>query len=167
MICALFVMLAVCSLALQISLFKIIHHKLYHILFGFLESANTNCIRNQNFSKLGLASENIFYSQLTRRITNCSTYRSFTQILIWYSSHLETFCSRTVCKTVFLCIQYCRLCSHVYRMQSVQNAGLAAVSQASGSLVDGKGYLILITFYLVWRTLSLSLPTYIIISLVA
>ncbi|XP_067944720.1 lysosomal dipeptide transporter MFSD1-like [Watersipora subatra] len=34
-------------------------------------------------------------------------------------------------------------------MQSVQNAGLAAVSQVSGSLVDSKGYLILITFYLV------------------
>ena len=36
-----------------------------------------------------------------------------------------------------------------YSMQSVQNAGLAAISQASGSLVDSKGYLILITFYLV------------------
>ncbi|KAF6026845.1 MFSD1 [Bugula neritina] len=34
-------------------------------------------------------------------------------------------------------------------MQSVQNAGLAAISQLSGSLVDNNGYLILITFYLV------------------
>jgi len=34
-------------------------------------------------------------------------------------------------------------------MQSIQNAGLAAVSQVSGSIVDGNGYLILVTFYLI------------------
>ena len=44
--------------------------------------------------------------------------------------------------TSSLPLSYCR-------MQSVQNAGLAAISQASGSLVDNNGYLILIVFYLV------------------
>ena len=50
-----------------------------------------------------------------------------------------------ICNMYMYCICITCICS----MQSIQNAGLAAVSQISGSIVDGNGYLILITFYLV------------------
>ena len=40
------------------------------------------------------------------------------------------------------------ICS--FSMQSIQNLGLAVISQVAGMIVDGKGYLVLEVFFCAW-----------------
>ena len=41
-------------------------------------------------------------------------------------------------------------CSSSFSMQSIQNLGLAVISQVAGTIVDEKGYLVLEVFFCAW-----------------
>ena len=48
---------------------------------------------------------------------------------------------------VFTCVQ---VRCHGFRMQSVQNLGLAVISLVAGKIVDAHGYFILEVFFMIW-----------------
>ena len=80
------------------------------------------------------------------------------KVLIFFSFHdafsFEVICSNEAKQTTtFSIARYIQMDLHLicsFSMQSIQNLGLAVISQVAGKIVEGKGYLVLEVFFCAW-----------------
>lgn len=59
-------------------------------------------------------------------------------------------CLRNVSLVCFPLNQKAHIIFSFFRMQAVQNLGMAVVTMLAGRIVDGQGYLVLEVFFLAW-----------------